>query len=240
MSEPLLHARALTKRYGRIHALRGVDLSAHPGRVLALLGKNGAGKTTLLRILCGLIAPDAGCVRGRDGAKLHTLIGYCPQELLVWPDLTCAEQLDVMGRAHGLCARARASRAASLLDELELTPRARDLAGTLSGGLKRRLSIAMALMHDPAILVLDEPEVGLDPQSRVSLRATLERLASSHGKAVLLSTHTIGEIQRIADDVAILHQGSMLTQAPLAGVLGEEADLERVFVQMTGAQEATL
>ena len=225
----LLQVRQVHKRYGPVHALRGAQLRVEPGEVVALLGVNGAGKTTLLRCVCGLLEPDEGQVGWGGGGDPRCEVGYCPQALTLWPALTCLEQLAFLGQLHGLGRRARRARARELLEALGLQGRADDLARTLSGGMKRRLSIALALVHDPALLVLDEAEVGLDPQSRVALRAFLASLAHRQGKGVLLSTHGLDEVERLADRVVILDQGQVLAEgapAQLVAELGQASILE--------------
>lgn len=209
---PTLSARSLTRVYGEVRALDGVDLDLFGGEVVALLGVNGAGKTTLMRILCGLDAPSTkkGVLRTSSSASLREVVGYCPQELTIWGDLTAKEQVAMLGRLHGASARDASARADHLLSTLGLAERAGALASTFSGGMKRRLSIAMALVHDPEVLILDEAEVGLDPQSRVNLRAFITRLARQEGKAILLSTHGIDEVERIADRVVILDKGKVV------------------------------
>ncbi len=205
--------RDTSVRYRQTLALDRVSLAIHPGEVLALLGTNGAGKTTLMRVLCGLLPPSDGRIEfagaARGSAAIRSLVGWCPQDMVLWNDMTCLEQLSLMGSLYGLSRRASKTRAMELLEELGLHNRQRSLAGTLSGGMKRRLSIAMALMHDPVLLVLDEPEVGLDPQSRTHLRAYLQQL-TARGKAILLSTHGLGEVEKTAARIAILHRGQLL------------------------------
>ena len=224
--EALLEARGIVRSFGEVRALGGVDLTLNAGKVHALLGVNGAGKTTLMRILCGLDAPSSGSVRATSSAPLPKIVGYCPQELTIWGDLTALEQVVMLGMLHcqpGERAREKKKkvheRALTLLDALGLTSRTGDLAAHLSGGMKRRLSIAMALVHDPSVLILDEPEVGLDPQSRVNLRAFIAKLAREENKAVLLSTHGIDEVERVADDVVIMDRGEVIARGTPDGLV---------------------
>ena len=228
LTEPILTAHEISRDYGEVRALDGVTLELFGGEVVALLGVNGAGKTTLMRILCGLDAPSSKTSRVQTSslAPLREVVGYCPQELTIWPDLTAREQVMMLGRLQGMSRREAGVRAEHLLAVLGLSERSRELASRFSGGMKRRLSIAMALVHDPAILILDEAEVGLDPQSRVNLRAFITRLASEEGKAILLSTHGIDEVERIADRVVILDRGSVVASGPpdvLVETLGASA-----------------
>jgi ABC-2 type transport system ATP-binding protein len=232
---PLLEARALAKRFGGREALQGVDLKLLPGHIHALLGSNGAGKTTLLRILCGLLPPDSGQVilpRAHPSSALTQQVGYCPQELLLWGDLSCLEQLVFVGELHGL-PDAKASAKASL-QRFALEGRAHSLAHELSGGMRRRLSLAMALLHAPPILILDEPEVGLDPQSRAALRDTLRSLADE-GKAVLLSTHDAAEATN-ADEVLLLDAGRVLAHGSPSEVVARAGalNLEEALLAQVG------
>jgi ABC-2 type transport system ATP-binding protein len=233
-TKPLLDARGLRHRYGDLQALGGVDLALHPGTITGLLGPNGAGKTSLLRILCGLLKPMGGQVHQRGP------IGWCPQELAVWPDLTCQEQLLFLGSAWRLPRGQRRARAAELLRAVDLEGRAHTLAAHLSGGMKRRLSIALALVHDPGVLILDEPEVGLDPTSRGALRQLLRRLAGQ-GRAVLLSTHNLFEVQEVAHQVILLDKGRVLDRGTPQGLvrrhLGQQA---RATVELPALDTDTL
>jgi ABC-2 type transport system ATP-binding protein len=217
--EPLLEALALSHRYGERRALDGVSLRLEPGAVVALLGPNGAGKSTLLRALCGLLRPDQGRVIAAPGAA----VGWCPQHMALWDDLTPREQLDFLGAAWRLPRADRRRRADALLDALGLLDRADDLASALSGGMRRRLAVALALIHSPRVLLLDEPEVGLDPASRASLRAFLADFARQ-GRAVLLSTHDLHEAERSARELLILDQGRLLDRGAPAALIARHLD----------------
>ncbi|MBW2536201.1 MAG: ABC transporter ATP-binding protein, partial [Deltaproteobacteria bacterium] len=163
---PVLRTKGLTRRFHDLVAVDSLSLSIGSGELLALLGPNGAGKTTLMRMLCGVLRPDDGDLH-LFGAKVTSLgaaqrarVGYCPQALVVWRDLTCSEQLVLVGRMYGLNRAAAQNRARSLLEMLGLGHRADERAQNLSGGMRRRLSIALALTHDPDFLILDEPAAG--------------------------------------------------------------------------------
>ena len=222
---PSLTATGITRDYGGFRALSGVDLALYPGSVVALLGINGAGKSTLMRILCGLDRPSSGEVSARSSLPLRRVVGYCPQELELWGDLGAHEQVAMLGQLHGLSRKGAALRAQELLEVLGLAARARELARELSSGMRRRLSIAMAMVHHPEVLILDEPEVGLDPQSRVSLRALIAQLAHEQERVVLLSTHNIDEVERVADRVVIMERGHVIARGePAALVAALEAD----------------
>jgi ABC-2 type transport system ATP-binding protein len=209
----LVRVEAVTKRFGDRTALDAVSLELKQGEVFGLLGPNGAGKTTLVRVLVGLLAPDSGRVElhGAEGlspAARGRLVGICPQELVVWERLTCSEQLELIAGLYGLPSTETKTRGAALLGELGLADRADTQARHLSGGMRRRLNLALAVVHEPRLLLLDEPEAGLDPQSRVLVRELIRRLAGR--MTVVLTGHNMDEVDRTADRVGILDHGKLL------------------------------
>ena len=214
MNEIVLQTVGLTKRFGQLVAVKDLALEVYAGEVFGFLGPNGAGKTTSISMLCGLLPPDAGEVRihgkpVRDGAaEVRARVGVCPQSVVVWERLTCREQLQFIGQMYGLDGREARRRGERLLEELDLVEKGNQQARTLSGGMQRRLNIALALVHDPEIVVLDEPEAGLDPQSRVRVRQYIQSLARR--KTVILTTHNMDEADRVADRVAIIDHGELL------------------------------
>ncbi len=228
-----LQVRNLTRRFGAFLAVDGLSLEAERGEILGLLGPNGAGKTTSIHMMVGLLEPTEGDVLV-EGHSIRSarraaqgLIGVCPQENILWEKLTCCEQLEFVGANYGLSHRQARQRGAELLDALGLSARADELAGRLSGGMKRRLNLALALIHDPPIVFLDEPEAGLDPQSRVLVRDVIRQLARR--KTVILTTHNMDEAERLAERVAILDHGRLLTldtPAALKKRLGADSVLE--------------
>jgi ABC-2 type transport system ATP-binding protein len=242
VSEPVLQAERLTRRFGRLTAVAELSLEVREGEVFGLLGPNGAGKTTTIRMLCGLLRPDEGRVLvhgrplGADGAEVRTRVGICPQQIVVWKDLGCLEQLVYVGRLYGLARRAAEERGRALLAELGLEARAGDLARTLSGGMQRRLNIALALVHDPPIVVLDEPEAGLDPQSRVLVRDFLRRQARR--RTILLTTHNMDEAERVADRVAIIDRGRLLTVDTPEALRGRVGPGDVLELSFAAADEA--
>jgi ABC-2 type transport system ATP-binding protein len=215
VSTTALQARELTKRYGALTAVDNLSLEVHEGEVFGLLGPNGAGKTTSIHMLCGLLKPDTGqvLIQGKtvtDGdAKVRSRVGVCPQNIVLWYTLTCLEQMQFVGEMYGLKGKTARKRGEDLLKELDLSEKKDKLARTLSGGMQRRLNLAMALVHDPEILVLDEPESGLDPQSRVLVREYVKSMA--HRRTIILTTHNMDEADRMADRVAIIDHGHLLT-----------------------------
>ena len=213
-SAVVLRVENLTRRFGDLVAVNGLTLDVYEGEIFGFLGPNGAGKTTAINMMCGLLKADAGRVlihgqpvRGGDTAVV-TRVGVCPQQIVLWPELTCLEQLVFIGEMYGLSRRTARKRGEALLADMGLEDRRGKLAKTLSGGMQRRLNLIMALIHDPDILVLDEPEAGLDPQSRVMVREYIQSLARR--KTVILTTHNMDEAERVADRVAIIDHGCLL------------------------------
>lgn len=240
----VLEARGLGKRFGDVRAVDGLSISVAEGEVFGLLGPNGAGKSTTINIVCGLLAADAGEVRlfgdkvGPGAEIVKRRVGVCPQDIVVWPKLTCLEQLVFAGQMYGLKGRAARARGQRLLGDLGLAEKSDKLAATLSGGMKRRLNFALALVHDPDLVVLDEPEAGLDPQSRVMLREYIRALAAR--KTVLFTTHNMDEAERVCDRVAIIDRGRLLVlDAPehLKRTVGTGGTLE-VDIDEEAAAEA--
>ncbi len=217
--EIVLQTQHLTKRYGSITAVDDLSLEVHAGEIFGFLGPNGAGKTTSINLMCGLLKPDAGqvLIHGKpiqeSGSEARSRVGVCPQNTILWDKLTCIEQLEFIGEMYGLPRKRARARGNQLLELLGLAEQRRRLASTLSGGMKRRLNLALALVHDPEIVVLDEPEAGLDPQSRVLVREYIQSLAASHGersRTIILTTHNMDEADRMADRVAIIDHGKLL------------------------------
>ena len=243
----------LKKRFGDLMAVDGLSFEVHRGEIFGFLGPNGAGKTTTINLICGLGVPTAGEIDllgspGSNQGDIKTLIGICPQENIFWPKLTCLEQLAFMGEMYDMARPKAQRRAGELLEWLGLADKADVWASKLSGGMKRRLNICLALMHDPEILILDEPEAGLDPQSRVLVRNAIKSLANSapnsgacpRPKTVVLTTHNMDEADRLADRVAIIDHGKLLqldTPHRLKKSIGEgdvvefTLDLDRMQVE---------
>jgi len=233
MPTTVLQTEQLTKRYGALTAVDALTLQVYEGEVLGFLGPNGAGKTTSISMMCGLLQPDAGrvLIHGQpvhtNMAKVRARVGVCPQENILWDKLTGLEQLEFLGSLYGLPPRTARQRGLVLLEALGLSGKADQLAGKLSGGMKRRLNLALALIHDPEIVVLDEPEAGLDPQSRVLVREYVRSLAGR--KTIILTTHNMDEADRLADRVAIVDHGRLLvvdTPEALKRTVGEGDVLE--------------
>ena len=203
----------LTKRFEGQTAVDHINLTVNPGEILGFLGPNGAGKTTAIRMICGLLKPDEGEIlfnnlplnRLPEG---KSLLGVCPQDNIHWDRLTCLEQMVFTGEMYDLPHRQARTRSLDLLGQLGLDRQTGKQARKLSGGMKRRLNIALALVHDPAVLILDEPEAGLDPQSRLLMREFIRGLAGT--RTIILTTHNMDEADRLSSRVAIIDQGKML------------------------------
>ncbi len=244
MDTIVLETQNLTKHYNDLTAVDGLTLEVRMGEVFGLLGPNGAGKTTSINMMCGLLAPDAGKVfiQGQPvhggSMDVRARVGVCPQQAIFWEKLTCSEQLEFIGEMYNVPRKIARQRGDDLLDILGLIDKHDKLASTLSGGMQRRLNLALALVHDPEILVLDEPEAGLDPQSRVMVREYIRSLARQ--KTIILTTHNMDEADRMADRVAIIDHGKLLvldTPTALKRTIGE-GDVLELEVKKISTEEA--
>ncbi len=230
--ETLIKIERLKKRYGEFTAVDGISFDINRNEIFGLLGPNGAGKTTTISMICGLLPISEGEITftNCNGKDKKSMIGYCPQENIFYPKLTCLEQLLFMGQMYGLPSKTIKLRAVELLNLLGLTDKTNVRASNLSGGMKRRLNICLALIHDPEILILDEPEAGLDPQSRILVRDFIK--TTSKQKTVILTTHNMDEAERLSDRVAIIDHGKLLlidTPLNLKRTVGEGDILELVI-----------
>lgn len=210
-----LEVRNLVKNYGNLLAVDQLSLMVKRREIFGFLGPNGAGKTTSIRMMCGLLKPTSGeifidgmQIDTNKGASVRSKVGICPQENILWNKLTCFEQLVFSARMYNIPKGVARERADKLLSKMGLELKRNKLAGTLSGGMKRRMNVIMAIMHDPEILVFDEPEAGLDPQSRLVVREFIRETAKN--RTVIVTTHNMDEAERIADRVAIIDSGRLL------------------------------
>ena len=238
----MLAVRDLRKTYGRLVAVDGASFSVEAGQLVGLLGPNGAGKSTTVAMIAGLVAPEGGSVTvagqplAGDTDPRKRLIGLVPQDLALYDELSAAANLRLFGALYGLGGRALEDAIGSSLLLVGLAERAGDRVATFSGGMKRRLNLAAGLLHDPEILLLDEPTVGVDPQSRNAIFENLEYL-KGRGKALLYTTHYMEEAERLADRVVIIDHGRVIADDTLDGLYRAHPDagsLERVFLALTG------
>jgi ABC-2 type transport system ATP-binding protein len=225
MTAPILEVVDLTKRYGATVALGGVSFTVREGEIFGLLGPNGAGKTTLLSIASGLLDPSSGKVRmrGRDAlpldAEQRRRVGIVPQELAIYGELTARENLAFFGQLYGIDGDELEDRVSQILAAVGLAERADAKAATFSGGMKRRLNFGVALVHRPAILYLDEPTAGVDPQSRNHLFEEIRRINES-GTTIVYTSHYMEEVEALCSRVGIIDQGRLIACDTLPNLLG--------------------
>jgi ABC-2 type transport system ATP-binding protein len=241
-----IEAHELTKRFGTFTAVDRVSFAVRRGEVFGVLGPNGAGKTTLTRMLATLIPPTAGHARvaGEDvaqaPARVRERIGVIPQALTSDLDLTGWENVDIYGEFYGLPRRTRHERARRLIDLVGLKERAHDLVATYSGGMRRRLEIARGLVHSPEVLFLDEPTIGLDPQSRHTVWDLLVRLRAETGLTVSLTTHYMDEAETLCDRIAIVDGGKIIALGTPSELKAMVKGSDRIELEIEGDVEATL
>jgi len=227
------------KRFGDLTAVNDVSFEIEEGETYGLLGPNGAGKTTSISMIAGLLEPDGGSVQV-DGTRITTRtttgkanIGLVPQELAIYPDLTAAENLSFFGKLYGGGGAELQERVDQVLEVIGLTDRKDDLVKEYSGGMKRRLNIGIGLLHRPQLLILDEPTVGVDPQSRNAILESVESL-SAEGMAVLYTTHYMEEAERLCDRVAIIDEGVIQAEGTRRDLVSMVGEKDRVAIEATG------
>ncbi|SDK53336.1 ABC-2 type transport system ATP-binding protein [Nocardioides sp. YR527] len=235
----VLRCTDLRRSFGAVQAVDAVSFRIHAGETYGLLGPNGAGKTTVISMVSGVLEADSGSVLV-DGVEMHpgaltakAAIGYVPQDVALYPDLTGRENLLFFASLYRIGRRRARSRVAEVLDIVGLTERASDRVETYSGGMKRRLNIAVGLIHRPRLLVLDEPTVGVDPQSRNAILGSVERL-STEGMGVLYTTHYMEEAERLCDRVAIMDLGRLIAEGRPRQLTARLGDSEHIRLTLEG------
>ena len=237
-SPVVLRTTGLTKSFGDLVAVDDLSFEIRRGEVFGLLGPNGAGKTTTMRMMSGLLEPDAGSVEILSGgavfsrALIASMIGLSPQSVVIWETLTTFEQLEFMGRVYNLDRTLARKRSEELLDAFGLREKRNKLGKTLSGGMQRRLNIALALVHQPEILFLDEPQAGLDPQSRVLVREYIHGLAGK--TTVVLTTHDMEEAEKLSDRVSIIDRGQLLVLDTVETLTDRLGHGDLIEIEMAG------
>ncbi|HEX5584299.1 ABC transporter ATP-binding protein [Gaiella sp.] len=235
---PLLRARELTKTYGSVRALDAVSFEIDEG-ITGLLGSNGAGKSTSIRLFLGLLEPDGGSVEvlgqdPRSSVEYRTRVGYAPEHDCLPRDVSAAEFLAYLARISGLPATAARLRASDVLRHVGLFEERYRAMGSYSTGMKQRVKLAQALVHDPAIAFLDEPTAGLDPLGRTEMLDLVRRVGGEFGISIVVSTHLMGDVERACDSVVVLDAGRLLRTGPVSGFTGDTETLEVELVE--GAQ----
>ena len=240
MSETILRAEALTKRYGKSTVVDRLSFAIAPGECLGVIGPNGAGKTTTIRMCLGLVAPDSGRITAlgmsmpEDQRAIKAQLGVVSQFDSLDPDFSCAENLLVYGRYFGMKDAAIRQRIPGLLEFAALTSKANARLNELSGGMKRRLSLARAIVNDPALLMLDEPTTGLDPQAR-HLMWERQQLLLQQGKSILLTTHFMDEAERLCSRLLVLDHGRSIAEGRPRELIAEHLEPDVVEVYGAGA-----
>jgi len=235
----VLRCDGLRKAFGERVAVDDVSFSIATGETYGLLGPNGAGKTTTISMVCGLLTRDAGTVtvRGREldtgTVDVKAAIGFVPQEIAIYPDLTARENLRFFGKLYDLSGRELDARVDRILETIGLADRGNERTDAFSGGMKRRLNIGLGMMNDPTLLVLDEPTVGVDPQSRNAILDSVEALASE-GLAVLYTTHYMEEAERLCDRVGILDEGQLKAEGTRRELISLVGEHDRLHIEAQG------
>jgi len=240
---PVLACRGLTKRYGNRTAVDEVSFQIAAGECYGLLGPNGAGKTTTISLACGLLEPDGGevLVEGQPlfttSVDLKAVIGYIPQEIALYPELSVVDNLKFFGRLYGLTGNRLDDRTRAVIEIVGLTERSKERVGNFSGGMKRRANIAAGLLHEPHLLVLDEPTVGVDPQSRNAILETVVSLRDA-GLAVLYTTHYMEEAERLCNRVGIIDGGSLIAEGTRRQLVAQVRGQDRIRLVAPGDTDA--
>jgi ABC-2 type transport system ATP-binding protein len=244
-NRPLVEIHGLTKTYGSFEAVRNLDLIVDRGQIFALLGPNGAGKTTTIRILMGILAPTAGWARidgldcFSDRVAVKRRVGYLPDEPVFYDYLRGSEIIRFSGEMHGLSSQEIERRALALVQQLELADALDEFAANYSRGMKKKLALTCAMLHDPALLILDEPTNGLDPFATRVLHGIV-RAKAAEGRTIFFSTHLLDQAEKLCTQVAIMARGSLVANGSLAELrrrVSNDSSLEEIFFSVAGGPE---
>ena len=238
----MLNCSKLTKRFGSILAVDGLDLNVRAGEIFGFLGPNGAGKSTVVSLAVGLQKPDSGQIKiGDHGSAgdpaVRRLVGVAPQALALYSDLSARENLEFFGRLYGLHGKQLKKQVDWAIEFIDMKDREMDPIKNYSGGMKRRVNLAAALLHDPKLILLDEPTVGVDPQSR---NAILDRILElkQRGCTVIYTSHYMGEVERICDRVAIMDKGKLLALGTVGEIIEKHGGSNRILVTLPNGEES--
>src|SRR2546430_1896955 len=242
---PTVQTHGLTRLYGAMAALSGLDLTVNKGDLFGFIGPNGAGKTTTLRILATFLAPSSGTatILGydvvRDADAVRHVIGYMPDFFGVYKDMEVTEYLDFFGACYKIPTAQREKTVNDVLELVGLTEKKGALIGALSRGMQQRLGLARVLIHDPKVLLLDEPASGLDPRARIEMMAILQELQKM-GKTIIISSHILSELQTLCNRVAIIEKGKLIYSGPVQGVRDQMSTGRIIWVRVTTDQNRAL
>src|SRR5881392_108440 len=242
---PAVQTFGLTRMYGQIAALSGLDLTVNKGDLFGFIGSNGAGKTTTLRILATFLAPSAGSAQilghdvVRDADAVRHVIGYMPDFFGVYKDMEVTEYLDFFGACYKIPSAQREKTVNDVLELVGLSEKKGALIGALSRGMQQRLGLARVLIHDPQLLLLDEPASGLDPRARIEMMAILQELQRM-GKTIIISSHILSELQTLCNRVAIIEKGKLIYSGPVQGVRDQMSSGRIVWVKVSTDQHQAI
>ena len=234
----MIEVQDLTKHYGPVTAIRDVSFSVSPGQIVGFLGPNGAGKSTTMRILSCFMPASSGSARVagfdvfRDSMEVRSRIGYLPENVPLYSEMRVASYLDFVAEVKGVGRSTRRSRVADVMDRCRIADVQHRMIGKLSKGYRQRVGLAQALVSDPAVLILDEPTIGLDPRQITEIRALIKSLAGDH--TVILSTHILPEVSMVCDGVIIINRGSIVAQGPIHRLVEDFFPTSRVHTQLVG------
>lgn len=245
--EMIVQVRGLTKTYTRqdgtkVQAVKGIDLDIQKGEIFSLLGPNGAGKSTTISMISGLIPPSAGDARvggfsiTQQPLSAKALIGVVPQEIAIYPELSARRNLDFFGRLYGLSGANLNRRIDEVLDIIDLKDRQHDRVDTFSGGMKRRVNIGVGLLHHPQLIYMDEPTVGVDPQSRRRILDTVLQLRAEYGMTVLYTTHLMEESQELSDRIGIIDNGQIIALGTLGQLMAQAGEEDRLILTLAAPE----